>query len=255
MKFSFDRQKAQALAVRAPSGVDIYSRRKFTLAAALDKIEELEKDLVQSERIIRAKMDTIGRLEAEGKRAIEHIDDLNVIIANQKEKLLQLQAFRENVVKALDYNPITAHLRADKDLLQEISELEKKNAGLQERCGRISDERDELRQNYCMLAIGVGCKSKLEGLECARCGSKGPFKPLFSENNKPSKPAPREGCIQYRIRERQITLRAEAHQYMMNGPAEQKFSIHTADDMAQAIKALLMAANRGKPLQVSIQEA
>ena len=63
---SFDQQKARKLATRAPPGIDVYSRRKYTLSAALDRIAELE---------------------AEGKRALEVIDNQAAEIRDLRERL------------------------------------------------------------------------------------------------------------------------------------------------------------------------
>ncbi len=80
--------------------------------------------------------------------------------------------------------------------------------------------------------------------------------PVYKEGRPPK--LARHDDTRWRVDERrlrEIAIRTEAHSHLQNGPAEQKFHVHTADDMAKAIKALLHAAGRGKALQVTIQEA
>jgi len=84
---NFNPQKARRLANKAPSGIDIHSRRKYALFAALDRIEDLEADLKQAEVVIQAKMDVIDELQAEGKRALEVIDNQAAEIRDLRERL------------------------------------------------------------------------------------------------------------------------------------------------------------------------
>ncbi len=99
-----------------------------------------------------------------------------------------------------------------------------------------------------------------KGLQCAECDSLGPFQriSLAAIVGTRGGQAPEKAPIRPHIAERRkkdIAIRTEAHSHLQNGPAEQSFHVHTADDMAKAINALLQAAGRGKALQVIIQEA
>ncbi len=187
-----------------------------------ERIAELEAELKQSEIVIQAKMDVIEELQAEGKRALEHIDNLSAINRDLREKLEQRRT-------------------------------EERITG----CEEPDQGPKPVVELQCVRCGGKTFKSTADRrLQCIGCDSLGPFERV--PRTGAHELAPKRGSTQQRIAERrqkENLIRRGAHLYLQNGPAEQSFRIHTADDMEKAIKALLHAACRGKALQVIIQEA
>ncbi len=96
------------------------------------------------------------------------------------------------------------------------------------------------------------------GLQCAECDSCGPKQTPTAAGAPTRKGPTSEGTpIQQRIaecRQQEIAIRTEAHLYMQNGPAGQHHIIRGQDDLDRAIKALLVAARRGKVIELDFWE-